>query len=220
MLNRRGAGATGTPLFQMPTRHPPPPKPRPSRAAWWLGGGVLGILALGVAFAAGRLTSGPPEGARRETATPLSAAPAPQEEERFERPLPPLASPAAPRAVSVPGSPPAVAAQPQGYRALVTPVQLAQYRAEVVSHLEHERRRVVSTCRPRETLPRGQASATVTYNMTFNPDGREVGRGIVQDRRASAGKFGKCLGDLRGEKITISPPPGTYVTIRVPVTYP
>jgi hypothetical protein len=96
---------------------------------------------------------------------------------------------------------------------------MAQYRAEVETHVEQQRRRVISTCWPKDGLPRGHRSTTVTYNVTFNPAGREVARGIVQDRRAPAGKFGKCLGQLHEAPFSISPP-GTYVTLRIPVTYP
>jgi hypothetical protein len=85
--------------------------------------------------------------------------------------------------------------------------------------VEEQRREVVSSCWPREGLPRGQRSATVTYNVTFDPQGREVARGIGQDRRAPAGEFGKCLAQLQTTPFSISPP-GRYVTLRVPVAYP
>jgi hypothetical protein len=115
--------------------------------------------------------------------------------------------------------PPSRASASRTYRTPVAPGQLAAYRAEVVTHVEQQRRQVVSTCWPREGLPKGQRSATLTYNVTFSPDGREIGRGLVQDRRAPAGKFAKCLAQLQGMPFSISPP-GTYVTLRVPVTYP
>jgi hypothetical protein len=99
------------------------------------------------------------------------------------------------------------------------PEQLEVHKAEVLTHVEQQRKRVVSSCWPKEGLPKGQRSATVTYSLTFNPEGREVGRGIVQDRRAPAGKFARCLGLLRGTAFSISPP-GTYVTLKVPVAYP
>jgi hypothetical protein len=89
----------------------------------------------------------------------------------------------------------------------------------VVTHVEEQRKRVVSTCWPREGPPRGQRSTTVTYNVTFDAEGREVGRGLVEDRRTPGGKFGKCLGRLTGMPFSISPP-GTYVTLRIPVSYP
>jgi hypothetical protein len=126
---------------------------------------------------------------------------------------PPAATPPGAVALPAPGSP------VRSHRTPVPPIQMEQYRAEVVTHVEQQRKRVVSTCWPKEGLPKGQRSATITYNVTFNPQGREVGRGIVQDRRAPAGKFAKCLSQLHGMPFSISPP-GTYVTLRIPVTYP
>jgi hypothetical protein len=98
-------------------------------------------------------------------------------------------------------------------------VLLAEYRAEVVAQFEEQRSRVLSAC-AKAGLPRGLRSATLTYNLTFDAVGREVGRGMVQDRRAPAGKLGKCLGLLPVEPMSITPPPGTYVSLSVPVTYP
>jgi hypothetical protein len=190
----------------MQTTHVAPKRSSRSRAASWTAGGVV---ALALAFGAGRLTSEP------HTPPPLPAAP---EMPREPAPAPvdwPATLAPAPRAAA-----PAEATAPAAsYHAPLPPDRMAEYRAEVVTRVEEQRPRVVSTCWPREGLPNGRRSATVTYNVTFNPAGREVARGISQDRRAPAGTFGKCLGQLQGTQLSISPP-GTYVTLRVPVTYP
>jgi hypothetical protein len=189
-----------------------PKQPSRPRTAWWIGGAVA---ALGIAFGAGRLTSAPaPARARPE---PVQA-----QARAYEPPAPPRTAWSLPSAPA--GDPQlaatlaAPAAPAPSSRASIPPAQMAQYRAEVVSHVEEQRQRLVSTCWPKEGLPRGSRSTTVTYNVTFNPQGREVGRGIVQDRRAPAGKFGTCL-QLQGKPFSISPP-GTYVSLRIPVTYP
>jgi hypothetical protein len=185
-----------------------PKSPSRSRAAW-IGGGAVAIA---LAFGTGRLTSeADPMPPARPAAPELAreSVPAPADPSTWARP--PTLAPAPRRALATASAAP--------YRAPVPPERMAEYRMEVVTRVEEERPRVVSTCWPKEGLPNGRRSATITYNVTFNPAGREVARGIVQDRRAPAGQFGKCLGQLRGTQLSISPP-GTYVTLRVPVTYP
>jgi hypothetical protein len=216
----------------MSTRTPNPQPSRP-RPIWWIAGG---LLALGVAFGAGRLTAAPEPraGARAAPDAPAAAASrATSTEARQEAWAQPVPTPAAPGVASagapVGGAPPAGApgggdaaaptAEQRGYRTILSPVLLAEYKAELAGQLEEQRPKVLSACRD-QALPRGQRSATVTYNVTFDPRGKEVGRGMVQDRRAPAGKLGKCIGRLRPDSTTLSRPPGTYVTLRVPVTYP
>jgi hypothetical protein len=228
---RRGGAALAEGSTRTPIR-----KAERSRASVWIGAGAL---ALAVAFGAGRFTAEPEPSARARhaasAATSASAAGSAGAQEARATPSPASSSaedgsgtsasaPAAARDLALPAAMvnAAAAAAPgptRGYRAVLPPVLLAEYRAEIVAQLEEQRARVLSRCR-QEGLPHGQRSATITYNLTFNPSGREVGRGMAQDRRAPAGKLGKCLGLLEAEPITLSPAPGTYVTLRVPVTYP
>jgi hypothetical protein len=77
----------------------------------------------------------------------------------------------------------------------------------------------VSRCWPRGGLGGGRREATVTYDLTFDPGGREIARGMLEDRRAPAGEFGRCLRQLENTSLAVSPP-GSFVTLRVPVTYP
>jgi hypothetical protein len=85
--------------------------------------------------------------------------------------------------------------------------------------IERLREQVVSRCWPRDGLPGGRRQATVTYHVTFDPSGREIARGLLEDRRAPAGEFGRCLRRLAGAPLSVSPP-GTFVTLKLPVTYP
>jgi hypothetical protein len=171
--------------------------------------------AVAVAFVAGRWTSEPDAPARRRPDRERPQAHGSEAQPPASRSRP--ASPRAALQAAVAAAPAIAPAAPA--RASVPPPHLAQYQAEVVTRVEEQRREVVSSCWPREGLPRGQRSATVTYNVTFDPNGREVTRGLVQDRRAPAGQFGKCLAQLQTAPFSISPP-GRYVTLRVPVAYP
>jgi hypothetical protein len=182
-----------------------PKKPLLPRAARWIAGGTI---ALGLAFAAGRFSTErtSAEGPRPVDAAaraPGDALPAAQPS-AWARPDAPASVPAA-GAPSFPAIPaPATAPGAQGriarstYRVPLSPERLELHKAEMVTSVEEQRKRVVQTCWPKEGLPKGRKSTTVTYNVTFDAEGREVGRGLVQDRRAPAGKFGKCLGRLQG----------------------
>lgn len=106
-----------------------------------------------------------------------------------------------------------------GLRTPVSPEVAARVNEEASANLEALRPRLVSSCWPRGGLPNGRARTTLTYQVTFNPEGREIARGILDDRKAPAGEFGQCLRRLEGTSLSVSPP-GTYVTLKVPVTYP
>jgi hypothetical protein len=90
---------------------------------------------------------------------------------------------------------------------------------EARAELERMREHVVSRCWPRGGLRGGRRQTTLTYNVTFDPTGREVARGVLEDRRAPAGEFGRCLRRLEGTSLSVAPP-GTFVSLRLPVTYP
>lgn len=94
----------------------------------------------------------------------------------------------------------------------------ARVHEEARAGLERLRQQVVERCWPRDGLPGGRRQTTVTYNVTFDPTGREIARGILDDRRSPAGAFGGCLRRLEGTSLSVSPT-GSYVTLRLPVTY-
>jgi hypothetical protein len=196
-----------------PAKAPARPAPsRSSRVPWAIAGAAA---ALAVALGVSRWTSEPDATTRRRPARERPAAYGSEVGETPSRSRPASARAAFQAAVA---AAPEAAPAPSS-RAAVPAAHLAHYQAEVVSRVEQQRPEVVSSCWPREGLPRGQRSATVTYNVTFDPSGREVARGIVQDRRAPAGQFGKCLAQLQTTPFSISAP-GRYVTLRVPVAYP
>jgi hypothetical protein len=203
-------------------RMPPAPSPPPSRRPLGpLAIAAAAALALALAFGAGRWTGSPPPAATAPAAAPSAA----------DRPAPP--DPPAPSAAPVaragprsgdPAAPadgvaPAQADAPPAQRTPVAPDVLERLRLEVSASLEARRREDLARCWPKAGLPRGQASATVTYDLTFDPAGREVARGLSDDRRAPAGELGRCLSRSPGAPLTI-PPQGTYLSLRVPVTYP
>jgi hypothetical protein len=205
------------------TARTPTTTPSRSRALPWIGGG---LAAIALALAAWRFTSAPAGSDRPSSG---GAAPAVSGSASAESDLAvgrdaaqarssTGASLPAPRSSTPSAASPTEIARARGYRATLPPVLLAEYRAAVATQLEEQRARVLSAC-AKEGLPRGRRSATLTYNLTFDPEGREVGRGMVQDRRAPAGKLGKCLGRLPAKPTSIAPP-GTYVSFQVPVTYP
>jgi hypothetical protein len=95
----------------------------------------------------------------------------------------------------------------------------ARVREEAVAQLEELRPHAVSSCWPREKLAKGPARTTLTYHVTFDPDGREIARGIADDRHAPAAGFASCVQRLRDNSLSVSRT-GTYVSLRLPVSYP
>ena len=91
---------------------------------------------------------------------------------------------------------------------------------EATKHeIEKLRPYIVSRCWPAGGLAGGQTSAKLTFQITFDEKGREIARGISEDRSAPAGEFGSCLAKLEGMTLSIEPP-GTNVGVSVPVTFP
>jgi hypothetical protein len=111
------------------------------------------------------------------------------------------------------------ARDPAAQRTPLSPETRARVHEEASSEIERTREHVVARCWPRDGLPGGRRETTVTYNVTFDPAGREIARGVQEDRRAPAGEFGRCLRRLGGAPLSV-PPPGTFVTLKLPVTYP
>ena len=62
-------------------------------------------------------------------------------------------------------------------------------------------------------------TARVTFNLTFDAQGREIARGISEDRRAPAPELGRCLRRLQGTTLAIAPT-GANVGVSLPMTFP
>lgn len=198
----------------------PPPPGRARRPALIAAGAAL---ALAVAFGAGRWTGAPPPAppAAAPGAAPAAVAPpepAAATSSEGAEPRPADLTGAVATAATPPEAPP-VAARPPAQRMPLPPDLQARLRAGLGADLEARRPEDLARCWPSGGLPRGLPSTTVTYDLTFDPAGREVARGLSDDRRAPAGALGHCLSRSPGAPLAI-PPQGTFVSLRIPVSYP
>jgi hypothetical protein len=114
----------------------------------------------------------------------------------------------APEAQATPPAPPAAAPQaaPAGRP---TP--------ELVARVAHEASRVLEAARPdlaARCAPSGAGGAQFTFNVTFDANGREIARGISEDRRHRAPKVASCLRRLPLGALRVTPP-GANVGVRV-----
>jgi hypothetical protein len=103
--------------------------------------------------------------------------------------------------------------------ARVTPELVERVAREARERLEAQRGLLVARCWPRNGLRSGRTDAKLVVNLTFDPAGREIARGISEDRRAPAGEVAACIRKLRDAAISV-PPPGTHVGVSVPMTFP
>ena len=168
---------------------------------------LLVAFTLGATFALWRLSADLPP---RES-TSLAAAPEPAP----PLPAPQLPPPAVRAPVAV--APPSLPAVP-ARAASATELQ-ARVAEEVKAQLETLRPYIASRCPPSAVLKGGQASATLTVNSTFDAQGREIARGISEDRRSPAAELARCLRQLEGIALSVSPP-GSNVGISVAVAFP
>ena len=84
--------------------------------------------------------------------------------------------------------------------------------------MEAQRQQIVSRCWRSTGADKRGGRVSITYNVTFDAQGREIARGIGEDRRAPAGAFADCL---RKDHAALSvSPPGTNVGISFAVSYP
>ncbi len=60
------------------------------------------------------------------------------------------------------------------------------------------------------------AEVRLTFNVTFDAEGRQIARGMVEDRATSRADVTRCV-DERLAALTI-PPPGVTVQVDLPVT--
>lgn len=198
------------------TRPSPLPPPASRRAALALA--AAGAVAL-LAFAVGRRSAEPSAPQRAERPAAAERAPAPS-----GRPLPirpqgqlpgptatAAAMPSAPVAVEAPSSP-----APQGRP---TPALVARVSEEARAVLEAARPELAGRCIPGGRLPDGKAGATFTFNVTFDASGREIARGIGEDRRYRAPEVARCLRSLPIGSLRVTPP-GANVGVRVAMNLP
>jgi hypothetical protein len=194
------------------TRPIPTPPARPRRRLVPGAAAAAAVAAVALAFGAGRWSAPssetsvpPPEPVlMKRTPEPLAvSAPAPA-------PAPAPIAATAPITAPVPAP---SAPHPPG----LTPEVANRVNQEAKAQVEAQRERIVSRCWPRGAS--GRPRASVTYNLTFDAKGREIARGIAEDRRAPASEFAQCLRRLDRTAVAIAPP-GTNVGLSFAVSYP
>jgi hypothetical protein len=171
----------------------------------------LGLLAAVIAFLAGRWAAdaaGPAPLARPAPLSGLERQASPPPQRTTEREW-------AARPVEV--EPPAAA--PPAAPARATPAMVAQATAEASAFLEASRAELNARCWPRDGLASGRPSTLVTFNVTFDPRGREIARGIGEDRKARAPELLRCLQKIPLGSLRISPT-GANVGVRVAMRLP
>lgn len=192
-------------------RAPAPPK-APRRRTQLLVS-ALAVAATLIAFALGRwagdrqVAARPPSAGHADPAAPDGAAAGSW-------------APVAPRAAA-PSPAPAVAPAPAA-----APSEERRARAETVARateelsrsLEAARAGLAERCVP-EARRAGGPPARVTFNITFDAAGREIARGISDDRRAPAPEVARCLRKLPMGALRVSAP-GASVGVRVAMTLP
>jgi hypothetical protein len=183
-------------------------QPRPRRKLRLAIPAALAVLLL--AYGLGRWTADGPASAPAPPAAPAPIDPPAPLPQLFVAPAPPP-----PMARKPEPPPPAPAAQPPSSP---TPEILTRVTEETKARIETLRPQMISRCWPSGGLRGGRASARLTFNVAFDAQGREVMRGVSEDRRAPAGEFARCVREMEGT-MTVSAP-GTNVTVSVPMTFP
>jgi hypothetical protein len=102
--------------------------------------------------------------------------------------------------------------------AAIAQAVVARATEQARDQIESLRAQIVSRCWPAGGLPGGRSSATLSFNVAFDAQGREIARGISEQRRAPAGEFARCLRKMEAP-LSISPP-GTNVGVSFAVTFP
>jgi hypothetical protein len=192
----------------MKTRAQSLPPRRANRAAMILAT-IVGAVAI---FAIGRWTAG--DGARPADDRRSSPRPGPV--------LSDAAWPIVPTRPAVPHPPPAAHA-PQPAAPVAAPSSTGEVVALATSNartqLETLRPEILSHCAEASGPERGRGPAKVTFHVTFDANGREIARGISEDRTAPTGTLARCLRTLPIGSLSI-PPPGTRVAVRVAMAFP
>lgn len=190
------------------------PAAAPSRPARARRGALVAASAAAAAlaaFAAGRW-SGP---AAVAPSGPAAAEDEPSPAEAARPPAAPLAPPEPGVRPALP-PPPAAGAPPRAeHRA--TPEVVARVAREASERLEAARAELVERCVPAGRR-NGQATP-FTFNVVFDAGGREIGRGIVEDRLHRAPDVARCLRSIPIGAFRVSPP-GARVGVRIPLSFP
>jgi hypothetical protein len=204
------------------TRSAPPRPPSSRLAAPFL---ALGAVAALLAYAAGRWSSpdARPTSQQRSRAEPYDAKPSrddvPPRAGRYAWRDPSLQPAPAPAALgpAAPAPPPRSALlTPQGRP---TPQLVERVAAEVTRKLEESRSELIERCVPASRLVHGAPGASFTFNVTFDANGREIARGIGEDRRARAPEVASCLRKLPLGSLRVAAP-GATVGVRVAMHLP
>jgi hypothetical protein len=111
---------------------------------------------------------------------------------------------------------PAGAQAPSGRPA---PALVSQVTEAARLGLEAARADLVARCVPPARLAAGGPAVPFTFNLTFDGSGREIARGISEDRRARAPEMASCLRRLPLGTLRV-PAPGTRVGVRVALALP
>lgn len=193
--------------------------PAPSRPRARSRGPIVAAsgVALALAFTGGLLVAelAAPAVGRAALAPPPAGVEAAAAPERAPSPAwsAPAAAPAAvaaPPAIA-PAIPALLTAQGRPTPALVTRVT-----EEATRSLEAARAGLAARCPPdrARTTP-----GRFTFNVVFDASGREIARGIAEDRRARAPEVAACLRALPLGALQVSPP-GASVGVRVALSLP
>jgi hypothetical protein len=193
------------------------PAAKPSRSSFTrrlaaLSAGVAGAALL---FAGGRWTAEPP--APRRASVEIAAVAPPADATPWwvwgdaGAAAP---APAAPAPTSVPAPAPAPAVAPR-------PVAEAKLVAEASARLKLEglKQDMISRCWPESGLGGGRERAQLTFSLAFDASGKEIARGISEDRAAPAGAFARCLRALPIGSLSI-PAPGARIGVKVAMAFP
>lgn len=166
-------------------------------------------------FAAGRW-SGAPAPARAQV-----KAPAPASSWRSPSPTPALTTTLPPAvAPPTPEGPTAAVPEPSSAAPAAPPGELvARVTEQARTSLGVQHAYMSSRCWPADGLPGGRDRATLHFDLTFDRAGREIARGIGEERRAPAGPLARCLRQLPGTQLEV-PPPGANVRVRLAVAFP
>jgi hypothetical protein len=189
------------------TTSTPPVRPQGNRSTFSIG--TLAVVVAVAAFALGEWAEPRPARlAQRE----MSSEP-PAHERVLAAVAPPVTawSPEPARALPIP----AAAAPAPVARA--TPDTVARVAGEARARIEALRGYIDASCWTGRAEER--KTAKLTFNLTFDAQGREIARGISEDRMAPAQAFGSCLRKLQGTTLAIAPP-GANVGVSIPVMFP
>ncbi|MHB8872504.1 MAG: hypothetical protein ACYC8T_02350 [Myxococcaceae bacterium] len=188
------------------------PAPAPPRSRLPALVGVVFLAAS--AFVVWQLTVDP---APELPPAPVSAPPSPATFALAPAPTPALARalPPAPVAVTTAPLPP----EPVPSTAPPSPEVMRRANEQAAAALDREHPRFLSQCWKPTPLPGMAPSARFTFQIVVDAEGKELARGISEDREEHRAGVGECLRNLPPEPLHIDPP-GHTVTLDVPVVLP